>query len=120
VVIIGSVGRRLAQASIQKPGAQSRLRDVLRPDVAHHQRVRPGGVPDPKEGHLIVTAPAGFGKTALMANVVCGTPEVFAYHFFTSTYVSDHLREDLFLRNVVEQLHSGMVIKACYPLPRTN
>jgi hypothetical protein len=55
-----------------------------------------------------------------MASLVCGTPEAFAYHLFTSTYVSDCLSEDFFLRNVVEQLYSGMVTKACYPPPRTN
>jgi hypothetical protein len=61
-------------------------------------------VQDPTGGYLVVTAPAGFGKTALMANLVSGTPEAFAYHLFTSTYVSDGLSEDFFLRNVVEQL----------------
>jgi len=61
-------------------------------------------IQDPTGGYLVVTAPAGFGKTTLMANLVSGTPEAFAYHFLTSTYVSDGLSEDLFLRNVVEQL----------------
>jgi hypothetical protein len=54
-------------------------------------------------GYLVLTAPAGFGKTALMANLVASTPQAFAYHFFTSLY-GDSLSEDSFLCNVVEQM----------------
>ena len=72
---------------------------------------------DPDGGYLVVTAPAGFGKTALMTNLVWETPEAFAYHFFTSTYVSDGLSEDFFLRNVVEQLAQWHGHKG--PLPST-
>lgn len=57
----------------------------------------------PAGGYLVVTAPAGFGKTALMANLVGSTPQAFAYHFFTPLY-RDSLSEDFFLRNVVEQM----------------
>jgi len=53
---------------------------------------------------LVVTAPAGFGKTALLAALVSQTPDAFAYHFFTPLYGESSLREDFFLRNVVEQM----------------
>jgi hypothetical protein len=58
---------------------------------------------------LVITAPAGFGKTALLANLVKQTPEAFAYHFFTSLYGGSDgrdssLSETFFLRNVVEQM----------------
>ena len=36
----------------------------------------------PDRSRLMVTAPAGFGKTALLANLVASKPEAFAYHFF--------------------------------------
>jgi hypothetical protein len=55
-------------------------------------------------GFLVITAPAGFGKTSLMASLVAGAPDAFAYHFFTPLYDADGLSEDFFLRNVVEQL----------------
>ena len=55
-------------------------------------------------GFLMVTAPAGFGKTALMAALVSRTPEAFAYHFFTTLYGESSLSEVDFLRNVVEQM----------------
>ncbi len=58
----------------------------------------------PRGGYFVVTAPAGFGKTALMANLVSNTPEAFAYHFFTPLYGDDTLTELFFLRNVVEQM----------------
>jgi len=53
---------------------------------------------------LVVTAPAGFGKTALLAALVNSQPDAFAYHFFTPLYGESSLREDFFLRNVVEQM----------------
>jgi hypothetical protein len=55
-------------------------------------------------GFLVITAPAGFGKTSLTASLVAGAPDAFAYHFFTPLYDADGLSEDFFLRNVVEQL----------------
>jgi len=55
-------------------------------------------------GYLVVTAPAGFGKSALMASLVSSTPAAFAYHFFTTLYDADGLNEDFFLRNVIQQL----------------
>jgi hypothetical protein len=61
-------------------------------------------IADPAGGYLVVTAPAGFGKTALMANLVSSTPEAFAYHFFTNTHGAGGLREEFFLGSVVEQL----------------
>ena len=61
-------------------------------------------IADPAGGYLVVTAPAGFGKTTLMANLVSRTPQAFAYHFFSPLYSSESLNEDFFLRNVVEQM----------------
>lgn len=55
-------------------------------------------------GYLVITAPAGFGKTALMAALISRTPEAFAYHFFTSLYGETSLSELDFLKNVVEQM----------------
>jgi hypothetical protein len=61
-------------------------------------------IQDPAGGYLVVIAPLGFGKTALMAMLASKTPEAFAYHFFTPLYGTDSLREDFFLRNVVQQM----------------
>ena len=61
-------------------------------------------IQEPAGGYFVITAPAGFGKTALIANLLSGTPAAFAYHFFTATYVTDGLSESFFLRNVVEQM----------------
>jgi ATP/maltotriose-dependent transcriptional regulator MalT len=55
-------------------------------------------------GYLVLTAPAGFGKTALLANLVSASPDAFAYHSFTAAYGQDGLAEDFFLANVVEQI----------------
>jgi len=78
-------------------------------------------IQNPAGGYLVITAPAGFGKTALMANLVSRTPQAFAYHFFTSTYVADGLSEDFFLRNVVEQMaewhgHKGVLPSTLHEL----
>jgi len=59
---------------------------------------------------LLITAPAGFGKTALLAALVNAQPDAFAYHFFTPLYKNkdlpqwDSLSEYSFLQNVVEQM----------------
>jgi hypothetical protein len=58
----------------------------------------------PAGSYLVVTAPAGFGKTALMARLVSGASNAFAYHFFTAHYVETSLDESFFLRNVVGQM----------------
>jgi hypothetical protein len=59
-------------------------------------------------GYLVVTAPAGFGKTALMARLVSTGRKLFAYHFFSSVYSAsggeDLLSEKFFLRSVIQQL----------------
>lgn len=44
-------------------------------------------------GYLVITAPPGFGKTALVANLVAATPEAFAYHFFAPVYGAETLDE---------------------------
>jgi len=59
---------------------------------------------EPTGGYLVITAPPGFGKTALMAALIQGTPEAFAYHFFNPAYVPGSVEEVSFLRNVVEQM----------------
>jgi hypothetical protein len=59
---------------------------------------------DRSSGYLIIKAPAGYGKTALMANLVSGDPELFSYHFFAPLVVSRSATEGFFLRNVVEQM----------------
>jgi hypothetical protein len=63
---------------------------------------------DPQPGILVLTAPAGYGKTALAVRLVELHREVTAYHFFTTLYgadpASEFLSEAFFLRNVVEQV----------------
>jgi hypothetical protein len=58
-------------------------------------------------GYLVITAPPGFGKTAVLANLVRRNGGL-AYHFFTSTYGniegSDVRSERFFLRNVLQQI----------------
>lgn len=58
----------------------------------------------PGGGYLVATAPAGFGKTTLLANLVNGTPQAFAYPFFAPIYGEDTLSEEFFLNNVVQQM----------------
>ncbi|MBO1055783.1 MAG: hypothetical protein HEQ27_04295 [Dolichospermum sp. JUN01] len=58
----------------------------------------------PAGGYLVITATVGFGKTALMANLVSGTPEAFAYHFFNPYINASSVTEVGFLENVVEQM----------------
>jgi hypothetical protein len=55
-------------------------------------------------GYLAITAPPGFGKTALIANLVAATPEAFAYHFFAPLYGAETLDERFFLQNVLQQM----------------
>jgi WD40 repeat protein len=57
----------------------------------------PGGI-------LAVTAPAGFGKTALLASLVRGDPDRYAYHFLTHRYDPQWLDEAFFLQSILEQL----------------
>jgi hypothetical protein len=55
-------------------------------------------------GYLVITAPAGFGKTSLMAKLVSEATETLAYHFFAPS-ISDHsITEEGFLKNVIEQM----------------
>ncbi|MGH2415441.1 MAG: NACHT domain-containing protein, partial [Microcystaceae cyanobacterium] len=55
-------------------------------------------------GYLVITAPAGFGKTSLMAKLVSEASETFAYHFFAPYENPNSVTEEGFLRNVVEQM----------------
>ncbi|HMF94036.1 MAG TPA: DUF4062 domain-containing protein [Vicinamibacterales bacterium] len=58
--------------------------------------------------YLVVSAPAGYGKTALAVKTIDQYRDDCAYHFFTTRYASGSLREMLgeqgFLRNTVQQL----------------
>jgi tetratricopeptide (TPR) repeat protein len=58
----------------------------------------------PQGGYLAITGAAGFGKTALVANLIGDDPHAFAYHFFSPLYGDATLSEGFYLRNVVEQL----------------
>jgi Domain of unknown function (DUF4062) len=62
----------------------------------------------PEPGYLVITGPAGYGKTALATKLVALYPEITAYHFLTRLYGSDVglelLSEQFFLRNTVEQM----------------
>lgn len=62
---------------------------------------------NPAGGYLVITAPPGFGKTALLANLVRRNGGL-AYHFFTSSYGTtegaDVRSERFFLRNVLQQI----------------
>ncbi len=55
-------------------------------------------IQQPSGSVLVITAPAGFGKTALLAALVSYTPDAFAYHFFTPLYGDSSLDETFFLR----------------------
>jgi hypothetical protein len=59
---------------------------------------------DSAKPYVLLTAPEGFGKTALLAAFVATNPEICAYHFFASSAVPESLAEDNFLRNVVQQM----------------
>jgi uncharacterized protein DUF4062 len=59
-------------------------------------------------GYLVITAPAGYGKTALAVKLIESHRDITAYHFFTTLYRSEAgaelLSEPFFLKNVVEQM----------------
>jgi hypothetical protein len=58
----------------------------------------------PEGGYLVITAPAGFGKTAIAARLANREPGRIAYHFFSRLYGSGGLDERFFLQDVVQQL----------------
>lgn len=72
---------------------------------------------DPAGRYLFLTAPAGFGKTALLANWVDPESVRVAYHFFDPTFTPDSLDEITFLQNVLEQMAGWYGHDA--PLPHT-
>ena len=87
------------------------LREVFRPLLDDRTKLFGGRdaalakiaafIEDPKGGYLAITAPPGFGKTALMATLVRAAPEAYAYHFFTPLY-PDSLSEPFFSRSVLQ------------------
>ena len=102
---------------LRQPGGGSFKRAVWEP--LFHDYARFGGrenaleqvrafVDSPDAGYLVITAPAGFGKTALAVRLVQLYREITAYHFFTGLYKSEAssaiFSEQFFLENVVEQL----------------
>lgn len=72
---------------------------------------------DPAGRYLLLTAPAGFGKTALLANWVDPESVRAAYHFFDPFLTPDSLGESFFLQNVLEQMAGWHGYDA--PLPNT-
>lgn len=59
---------------------------------------------DPGGGYLVVTAPPGSGKTALIATILSQRPSRVAYHLFSRWYGDDGLEESFFLQDIVQQL----------------
>lgn len=93
---------------------QAPLRNVFTPLIEDRTRIFGGrsavftriaqAIQQDQGSVLVITAPAGFGKTALLATLISQTPAAFAYHFFTPLYGDSSLSEVFFLRNVVEQM----------------
>lgn len=54
--------------------------------------------------YLIITAPAGFGKTSLIAKFISEAQENFGYHFFAPYENPNSVTEEGFLKNIVEQM----------------
>jgi hypothetical protein len=92
------------------------LREVFAPLFTEYARFAGRGdelkhvqafLDDPEPGYLVITAPAGYGKTALAVKVIEAHREIAAYHFFRNMYGAleeEALSEKFFLKNVVDQL----------------
>jgi hypothetical protein len=95
------------------------LRDVFGTQIEHYARTyaqawaRRGDfmdrlnhfIGDSGHGYLVVTAPPGSGKTALIATALNQRPSRVIYHLFSGVwYDRGGLEETFFLQNVVEQL----------------
>ncbi len=90
------------------------LRDAFRPLIEDRQRYFGGRrsaidslmafIGGPHAGYCVVSAPAGFGKTALSASLVVGAGGSIAFHFFTPLYGQETLSEAFFLKSVLEQM----------------
>jgi WD40 repeat protein len=97
-----------------RPIVRASLREAFKPLIEERTKIFGGRdavfariddfIGDDTGGYLVITAPAGFGKTALVANLISERPEAFAYHFFTPLYGEESLSEDRFLRNVIQQM----------------
>ena len=65
-------------------------------------------IDSPGSGYLAITAPAGYGKTALATRIIDRNRDVAAYHFFTTLYgsnaASEFLSELFFVKNATEQM----------------
>lgn len=72
---------------------------------------------DPAGRYLLLTAPAGFGKTALLANWVDPESVRVAYHFFNPILAPGTLDELNFLQNILEQMAGWFGYSD--PLPNT-
>jgi hypothetical protein len=58
-IVVAPIGHPVAQGDVQEAGAQPGLRQVFRPDVARHQRVRPGDVPGVEDAKQHLVGPVG-------------------------------------------------------------
>lgn len=65
-------------------------------------------IESPGSGCLVITAPAGYGKTALTTRIVERNRSIAGYHFFTTLYGSDgdseFLSELFFVKSATEQM----------------
>jgi hypothetical protein len=61
-------------------------------------------VADPNVQYVVITAPAGFGKSALVAGFLSEADVSASYHFFAPNQIPDSDSEEFFLTNVVQQL----------------
>lgn len=59
---------------------------------------------DPGEEALLVKAPAGFGKTSLLARIIGDDQTPLAFHMFNAAFDADSVTETDFLASMVEQL----------------
>lgn len=58
----------------------------------------------PAERALLIQAPAGYGKTSLIAHILADTETPYAFHLFNRSFDADSVTERDFLASLVEQL----------------
>jgi hypothetical protein len=108
------VGRDKIIQNIYQPVLRAPLREGFAGLIADRTRLFAGREPaieridaflqQPRAGCLLITAPPGFGKTALMASLIQSNPNAFVYHFFAPSHHPDSLMQGFFARNLVEQM----------------